>query len=284
MHRSKRFKPILLFYLKIHNGWESKKSMKFTGTLLLACYLFLLVTVTLKQYGYLPDNMRLIPDNPYKAIEFAFTLLLFFEVINLVFAIEKSFSGSMQIQLEIFSLILLRSAFKKFGVFQGTLSISEFNENILHMFTDAGAALLIFIGIIMIKLWDKPLPYHMDISKIRRFINIKRFLALVLLVIFSVLTVIDVFFLFCYQEVFDFFHEFYTVMIFVDIMIVFVSLRYSTSYFILFRNSCYALATVIIRLALSTEEPYNAILGILATIFVLGITLTYNKINRLGII
>ncbi|RLD90723.1 MAG: hypothetical protein DRJ09_03295 [Bacteroidetes bacterium] len=44
-------------------------------------------------------------SNHFKSIELAFTLLLFFEVVELVLSLEKSVSQSMHIQLEILSLI-----------------------------------------------------------------------------------------------------------------------------------------------------------------------------------
>ncbi len=276
-------KSILKFYLRIRNVWESNVSMKSIASLLIISYVLTLLLVFLKDFGFIPASCYFIPDNPFSAIQLSFTLLLLFEVVNLVFAIEKSLSGSMIIQLEILSLILLRSAFKKFGEYHGTLNLAEITDSMLYVFADAGSALVIFIGIVLIRLWDKPLPYHMDISKLKRFINVKRLLGLILLLVFVGILIYDIVLFFMHMETFDFFKNFYTIMIFVDILIVFISLRYSNSYFNLFRNSCYALATVIIRLALSTSAPYNALMGIMATIFVMAITLTYGKISRFGI-
>lgn len=278
---NKPIKFVLKFYLKIHYGWEKNSSIKFIAALLVFTYVALLVAILLKQYGIIPESVAFIPENPFKAIELVFTLLLFFEVINLVFAIEKSLSKSMLIQLEILSLILLRNAFKLFGDFYNSMTWIEVNESMLYLFANAGAALLIFFGIVMIKSWDKPLPHYMDISKLKRFINVKRILSLVLIFGFSTLIVVDIVDFLVHNDTFSFFREFYTVLIFTDVLIVFISLRYSNSYFILFRNSCFALATVIIRLALSSNAPYDVLLGLIATVFVIGITLSYNKLNNL---
>jgi hypothetical protein len=63
--------------------------------------------------------------------------------------------------------------------------------------------------------------------------------------------------------------------IFSDILIILVSMRYSTSYLITFRNSGFAVATVFIRLALMSPPPYSALLGIGSALFVMGISLNY---------
>lgn len=69
----------------------------------------------------------------------------------------------------------------------------------------------------------------------------------------------------------DFFATFYTILVFCDILIVLVSMRYSNSYPVVFRNSGFALATVVLRLALAAPDYYNAILGVGAVLYILGL-------------
>jgi len=253
--------------------------MRLVASVLVLSYIGVLLLIGLKQLDIFKDYLYLIPDNPFKSIEMAFTLLLFFEVISLVFSIEKSISKSMSIQLEILSLILLRSAFKVFGEFYESMDMIKFDESMIYMLADAFSALIIFAGIIMIKRIEKPLPSHLDISTLHRFINIKRLISLSMLFVFGAMIILEITFFVLQKDTFEFFKEFYTILIFTDILIVFVSLRYSNSYIVLFRNSGYALATVIIRIALSAAAPYNALLGLIATVFVIGIVLAYNKLN-----
>ncbi len=276
-------KTLIIFLIRLFDlfrkKWESTEFMRLVATILVISYLGSLALIGLKQIDFFSNYLYLIPDNPFKSIEMAFTLLLFFEVISLVFSIEKSISKSMSIQLEILSLILLRSAFKVFGEFYESAHWNKIDESMLYMFADAFAALLIFVVIIMIKRIEKPLPNHLDISTLHRFINIKRLISLLLLFIFGSMIILEIVFFVLQKDTFEFFKEFYTILIFTDILIVFVALRYSNSYIVLFRNSGYALATVIIRIALSAEAPYNALLGLIATIFVFGIVIAYNKLN-----
>ncbi len=78
----------------------------------------------------------------------------------------------------------------------------------------------------------------------------------------------------------NFFASFYTILIFVDILIVLISLRYNYRYCTLFRNSGFALTTVVIRLALTAPPYVNVILGSGAVLFAVGLTFAYNIIMK----
>jgi len=60
------------------------------------------------------------------------------------------------------------------------------------------------------------------------------------------------------------------------VLVVLVSLRYSSTYHVVFRNSGFAIATVLIRLALIAPAPINALLGVSSALFALGLTVAYN--------
>ena len=252
---------------------------KVLSLLLLIIFTGSLALILLKREGFV--DLSLIPKNPFKAIELSFTFLLFFEVISLVFSLEKSVSKSMEVQLEILSLILLRSAFKEFGAFPADFSWSNIQTDVLYMFADAFGALLIFLVIILIRKYEKRLPICRSLDLMRSFIATKKIIALFLLFVFLGLIATDIVYFFLREHTFNFFHKFYTILIFSDIFLVFVSLRYSSSYLVLFRNSGYALATVIIRLALESPTPHNIIIGLMAALFVLGLVATYNKVYKL---
>lgn len=279
MNQNKPIKFLTELFISYRKRWESPSSMRLIASFLIASFLILLLLIGIKKVDIFNEYLTLIPDNPFKAIEMAFTLLLFFEVISLVFSLEKSISKSMTIQLEILSLILLRNAFKIFGEFHNSISLIEIDEALIFMFSDAFAALIIFVGIGIIKKIEQPLSDQLDISTLHRFINKKRLISLIMLFVFVAMILLDVTFFFMQRDTFEFFKEFYTILIFTDILIVFISMRYSNSYVVLFRNSGYALATVIIRIALSAAAPYNAIFGLIAMIFVMGIVLAYNKLR-----
>ncbi len=110
-----------------------------------------------------------------------------------------------------------------------------------------------------------------------RFGMSKKVVSNILLLIFVFLSFVDLYSTIILNEPNAFFNNFYTILIFSDILIVIISLRYSYSFFILFRNSGFAIATVLLRLALSAPEYYSAILGISAMVIVISISYIYNK-------
>jgi hypothetical protein len=75
-----------------------------------------------------------------------------------------------------------------------------------------------------------------------------------------------------------FFNTFYTVLIFSDVLIVLISLRYSATYHVVFRNSGFAAATVMIRLALAGPRYLGTALGVAAALFNLGVAAAYNYV------
>ncbi len=277
MHSHPAIQATVKVFDSIQSRWQSRSFMKILGTLLVVFYLLSLLMIELQRLGLLGSIFSFVPFSHFKSIELAFTLLLFFEVVELVLSLEKSVSQSMHIQLEILSLILLRSAFKVVGEFPEVITMDAIKEQVLYMFSDAFGALLIFFGVLIIKRFEKSLSICRTEDGLQSFVTIKKLLALLLLAIFLTMIILDVIYFFMDVRVFDFFHSFYTILIFSDVLVVFISLRYSDSYLVLFRNSGFALGTVIIRLALNADPPFNAALGIAATLFVMGLVYFYNK-------
>ena len=112
------------------------------------------------------------------------------------------------------------------------------------------------VSYLLIKL-QKHRDFTSNENEVKRFIIIKKALSLILIFIF--LTFDSILWFFGHKETTNFFSKFYTVLIFSDIFIVLVSLRYSFSYAVLFRNSGFAFTTVIIRIALTAPVYINAI-------------------------
>jgi hypothetical protein len=274
---SKLVNSLVFLFDKIKYRWESPAFMKSLGTITVIFYLLSLFLIELRRSGILGEAFSFIPTNHFKSIQLAFTLLLFFEVISMVFSLEKSVSKSMHIQLEILSLILLRSGFKLLGEFPETITWEALQTNVFYVFTDAFGALMIFVGVLFIKKFEKNLSICRSHVMLKNFIKIKKLVSLLLLVIFAVLIIIDIVNFFREKELFNLFYAIYTTLIFSDVLLVLLSLRYSESYLVLFRNSGFALGTVIIRLTLDTKPPYNAIMGVIATLFVLALVYFYNK-------
>ncbi len=261
---------------RIEEKWDSEPFLKLMAIVLVGSYLLAILFIELKSNGII--SWSVIPVDHFKAIELAFTFLLFFEVINLVFSLVKSVSVSMETQLQILSLILLRNAFKLFGEFPDTITWHAIQHKVILMSADAFGALIIFFIIIFIRKIDKHRYISKSIDEQQSFINIKKIIAFILLVTFIVLIVTDIYYFFNANADFNFFHKFFTILIFNDILLVFIALRYCSRYRILFRNSGFALATITMRLSLEIKAPYNDLLGVSSAIFVLLLVMAYNRI------
>ncbi len=262
---------------RLESWWESEKMHARVGYTLVFAFLAALVLIELNRQGWLPASVaHKLPVNHFHAVGFVFNLLLIIEVIALVFSLVHSVSESVGKQFEILSLILLRSTFKEFVHFTEPIHWTKLSEPIYHILADAVGALVIFIILGFYYKLQKHQPVICDEQEKNRFILSKKALALILLFVFTAIGVVYLWDLFDGLPTFDFFAIFYTILIFSDILVVLISLRYNYNYFTLFRNSGFALTTVVIRLALTAPPYINLIFGISAALFGILLTLAYN--------
>jgi hypothetical protein len=275
------FNSINTIFNRIRDYWEGHYSRNLSAALILVVYLLSLAVIELGRRGILPESYAaLMPKSHYAAISIAFTVLLYLELIDLVFGIAKSVSRSVGKQFEIFSLILLRKSFKDFSALPEPLHWPASSESVLHILSSAGGALLIFaIMVLFYRMLSHP-PITLDEKETFSFISSKKAIGLMLMLIFIVLGAYDLHIALKGEPVTDFFATFYTILVFCDILIVLVSMRYSHTYPVVFRNSGFALVTVMLRLGLAAPAYYNALLGVGAAIYLVGLNAIYNWYGR----
>jgi hypothetical protein len=109
-----------------------------------------------------------------------------------------------------------------------------------------------------------------------QFIRLKKVLGLFLLIAFAMVGFLDIKALVTTGTYLHSFKTFYTVLIFSDIIIVLIALRYTLNYYKIFRYSAFVLATILIRTSLSVKPFYDVIIGVVAALFILALTLAYN--------
>jgi hypothetical protein len=270
-------------YNKIEHYWESETNHRILGTAIVLSFIFSILVIQLNLWGIFPESIRrFIPHNHFAAIEVAFLVLLSFEVLSLIFTLPSSVAKSLHKQFEIISLILLRNAFKEFSHFTEPIQWDTSISTITHVFADSFSSIFIFFGIFMIRRIRISRQITFDEDDQFRFTQIKKFISVLLLLSFVLLAIQDGYLFINQSHTYKFFPVFYTILIFTDILMVLVSLRYNYNYMILFRNSGFALATVMLRLSLNAPVYYNAIIAIAAIIFVFLLTLVYQKMNKLG--
>lgn len=272
---------LVALYDFLEHLWEHKRTERLIARALIATFLGALVLIELSRLGLLPGRLEgLFPKSHFYAINVAFSMLLALEVFGLVFSLASSVSISVGKQFEILSLILLRNSFKELIHFSEPLHWDSSTETVLHMLSNAGGGLLIFLLVGVYYKMQKHRAITCDIEAATHFIASKKTVALLLLLLFSIIGVIDGFIYLSGNKPDNFFSLFYTILVFSDVLLVLISLRYSSSYPIVFRNSGFAFATVLIRLALTAPPYFNVLIGVGAVLFAIGITFAYNRFEK----
>jgi len=270
-------KIFVLLFEKLNSIWSLQVTSKLLSNVLIIIFSLVISVVALKQLGVFSSSL-LHTDNFFFAVDASFTALLIFEILGLIFVLPRSVADSVGKQFEILSIILLRATFKEFGHISSVLAGQHFEFTMLFpMLSDALGALTIFaiIG------YYYRIQRHSRITRSPneqiRFIQFKKVVSLLLLISFLIIGFFDIQGMIMMGHYNPSFNTFYTILIFADILILLYSLRYHSQYTNLFRYSSFAFATVLIRLSLSAPPYVNAITGIAAGLFVLGLTYVYNN-------
>ncbi|MDZ7641287.1 MAG: hypothetical protein U5J62_04580 [Desulfurivibrio sp.] len=262
---------------RLQQAWESPAWHHRRATFLVVFFIAALLLIEADRQGWLPPLLaRLFPSNHLVAIEWAFTMVLVLEVVGLILALSNSVTMAVGKQLEILSLILLRNTFKEISHLDEPLLWEQVEPALLPMVASASGALAIFVILGFFYRYKKSYPLPGQSDERRRFIQFKKLIALLLLVGFTVIVVHGLAEYLAYGGQERIFEKFYTLLIFTDVLLVLISLRYSSGYLVSFRNSGYAVVTVLLRLALIAPPLLGALLGAGSALFALAIICAYN--------
>ncbi len=261
---------------RLESSWESIGAQTRIGTVLVAGFILGIILVDLNRNGLIPGPLgKYLPIKHLAIIAHIFTLLLFFEVISLIFSVVHSVSVSMGKQIEVLSLVLLRDLFKEFSHFTEPFVWEQIQPFLFPMISSALGALAIFVILGMYYRVYHSQPITTDEKDRKSFIDAKKNIAFFLLIGFIIIVLHDIWHFLLTNKPSQTFETFFTILVFSDILIMLVSMRYGSSYRVAFRNSGFAAATVLIRLALISPPPFNALIGTGSALFVLGISLNY---------
>lgn len=265
---------------RLERLFESASHRRLLSLGLVVAFASALAGIELARLGVLGSTLAAsLPRSHFHAVELAFYLLLAYEVAGLVFAIARSVANAAGKQFEIFSLILLRHSFEPFAGLDEPIRWEQAREGVLHMLSYAGGALVLFVGLGFYYAAQKHRPLSADPHDRASFIEAKKAIALLLLLVLTALGARSLWGLVTSLHPQPFFEPFYTVLIFADVLVVLISLRYSASYHVVFRNSGLAVATVVLRLALAAPPPWISLLGIAAMAFLIGLSVAYHRFS-----
>ncbi len=265
---------------RLEAAFESPRHRRVLSLGLVGSFGLALLLIELARNGLLGEALAAaLPRSHFHAVELAFYLLLAYEVAGLVFGIARSVANAAGKQLEIFSLILLRRSFEAFGGLDEPIRWAQARDAVLQMLGYAAGALVLFVGLGYYYAKQKHRPLS-DVQADREsFIAAKKIIALLLLAVLGGLAVRAVWGVAVDRHPASFFEPFYTVLIFADVLVVLISIRYSASYHVVFRNSGLAVATVVLRVALSAPPPYTSLLGVAAMAFLIALSLAYDRFS-----
>jgi len=236
-----------------------------------------------------------LDESPLHAVYTPFSVILFYEVVLLVFALAASHTGEIAKQYQIVSLIVVRRVFKDIGSFSELENWLAEPEAVKAVLIDMAGAVLMFLivtGFTFLRHKTPKTPIRRDLQK---FIELKKALAVLLLVVLVALAAInlaswlgmvsglpvmlappanvDLFF----------FPRFFEFMIFTDVFLLIVSLAYYDRYEYVFRNAGFVISTVLLRVSLETPKPYDLLLALTAMLYglaVLGVFACLSTIER----
>ena len=209
-------------------------------------------------------------DSPLDALYTPFSILLAYEVYQLIRAIPESFSTAVGKQFEIVTLLVVRDIFKR-------LSELEFSGD---WTVDSELKLIVLECLTFITLFTTSLIYRANSNtdttvdfkdnELLNFVQNKQKIAVVLLATYLIVAMFS--FTNWVISVSEgdgsvtreiFFLDFFTILILADILILLISYGYSTDFTNLARNTGFILSTVVLRVAIGATGVSSMILFVL---------------------
>jgi len=217
-------------------------------------------------------------SSPLSALYTPFSILLVYEVYQLIRTIPESFSSSVGKQYEIATLLVVRDILKRLSEVENTEGWN-FSSDLGFLLVECAAFLaLLYTSLTYFKMSDSSEKSETMADDIAIFVEAKRGIANAMLIIFLIMATYS---LYSWVESVQegggsvsriiFFLDFFTLLILTDILILLISYWFYTDFGNLARNTGFVLSTVIIRVAISSEGVSSMILFTLSGI--LGIAI-----------
>lgn len=261
----------------LHSFWERKRTQQVVAALLVAVFLGSLLGIEANRQGLLPVFLAShTPANHFHSVGLAFTLVLILEVVGFIFSVPCSIAKSVGKQFEILAIILLRSSFKELAKFAEPVSLVGHLDALWRIAADASGALVVFVLLGFFLRVQQHKEEMKNPQALFFYVSTKKLMALILLGLFIAMSAFNVWNKLIGGGMIDFFPSFFTLLIFADILLVLISHIFFPSFRAVFRNSGFAVATLLIRLALTAPPFINVLVGIGSVVFALCLTLACN--------
>ena len=228
--------------------------------------------------------------SPLSTLYTPFSILLVYEVYQLIRTIPDSFSSSVGKQYEIATLLVVRDVLKRLSEVQNSEGWKISSDLGFLLVECAAFLVLLYTSLTYFRISSSSEKSEEMAENIVIFIEAKRGIANAMLLVFLVMAAYS--FYTWVGSVQDgggsvsrviFFLDFFTFLILADILILLISYWFYTDFGNLARNTGFVLSTVIIRVAISSEGVSSMILftlsGLLGIAILRMFTSNNSKIN-----
>ncbi len=211
------------------------------------------------------------------AISWAIGLLLLYELVDMAFAISKSVARGVTRYLQLYALVLLRDAFLKLDAFPEPIRIGPDELGAIGIMTaDAAGGIALFITAGLFARMQRHTPITVDAAGGQTFIRCKNVISLGLLGTLLLLCGARLIGVFTAFEALPILETYFTVLVFVDVLLAFISLAFTTNPAIVFRNFGFAFAAILLRFSLASPGYIRPSIAIVGGLVAIVVTFAYN--------
>mgnify|MGYP001411452262 FL=1 len=237
-------------------------------------FLLHLLTCILYKFQYLDlSETNNFFDSYLDSLYTPFSIILAYEVYELIRAIPESFSNSIGKQFEVISLLVVRDIFKNLAEIDDS-NVNVIDSDVAFIAVEALAFMILFATALYFRqMTNFPIGSNSKETAIERFIDQKQNLACALAMVYVSVAIYS---LTSWTLGFVngdndlsrtiFFFDFFTWLIVSDIIILLSSYKHIVDFLQLARNTGFVLSTVIIRVGIGTPGYTGAALFILSAL------------------
>ena len=224
--------------------------------------------------------------SPLSTLYTPFSILLVYEVYQLIRTIPDSFSSSVGKQYEIATLLVVRDILKRLSEVENSEGWNISSDLGFLLVECAAFLVLLYTSLTFFRISSSSEKSQQMADNVAIFVEAKRGIANAMLLIFLATAAYSFFTWF--ESVQDgggsvsrviFFLDFFTFLILADILILLISYWFYTDFGNLARNTGFVLSTVIIRVAISSEGISSMILFTLSGLLGIAILRMFTPNN-----
>ena len=265
-------------FFRVFSDCNRKFIERITINVSVAGFIVHLLLILGKNYDVFHSRMdNILLADPISAIYTPFSIILIYEIYLLVHYLPRSFTTSVSKQFEIISLIVIRRIFGEIPHIDLMASWFSAKANLQLIYDLIGILILFFLIYLFNKSHSKLVKGKLS-DNLKRFVNSKRAVSLVLLPVLVVTSLYTLVFWISSQfsgaSITSSFHlnaifynEFFTILILADVFILLLSFQYTERYSQLIRNTGFVICTILIRLSFATDGLTNIALIVSSVIF-----------------